>query len=94
MYLIVEFIDNKAVNIIPDSWFYNGMTRWPSYSSDNRINRAVQKNEEPGEDWKSYDVRVLSRAGKFSLSLLTHYPFQETEVNSTLEHLCLLSGSN
>ncbi|MED6237375.1 hypothetical protein ATANTOWER_023716 [Ataeniobius toweri] len=65
MFLIAEFINSKTVNIIPRSWFDDGTTKWPNYSSDERISRAVRKNEEPGEDWKLYDVRVLSRTDDY-----------------------------
>ncbi|MEQ2255716.1 hypothetical protein ILYODFUR_016806 [Ilyodon furcidens] len=65
MFLIVEFINSKTVNIIPRSWFDDGTTKWPNYNSDERISRAVRKNEEPGEDWKLYDVRVLSRTDDY-----------------------------
>lgn len=49
----MEFIEAKSqtVNIISDSWFEDG-------------DRADQKCEEPGPDWKQYDVQVLSRASK------------------------------
>jgi len=67
MYIVAEFTESKTVNIISDSWFEDGATLWPSYKSDERINRAVQKHEVPGSDWKMYDVRVLSRAGKGAL---------------------------
>ncbi|XP_072563577.1 uncharacterized protein [Paramormyrops kingsleyae] len=65
MFLIVEFTETKTVNIIPESWFEDGVTKWPNYQSDKHINRAVQTCEEPGEDWKLYDVRVLSRTGEY-----------------------------
>ncbi|XP_046906850.1 uncharacterized protein LOC124488272 [Hypomesus transpacificus] len=65
MYIVVEFTETKTVNIISDSWFEDGVTWWPNYKSDERINRAVQKREDPGPDWKQYDVRVLLRAGDY-----------------------------
>ncbi|XP_028975924.2 uncharacterized protein LOC114828751 isoform X2 [Esox lucius] len=65
MYIVAEFTESKTVNIISDSWFEDGVTLWPNYKSDERINRAVRKHEVPGSDWKMYDVRVLSRAGDY-----------------------------
>lgn len=56
MYLVVEFVETNTVNIIAESWFEDGVTWWPSYKSDERMNRAVQKREDPGKDWKLYDV--------------------------------------
>ncbi|XP_074495889.1 uncharacterized protein LOC141770126 [Sebastes fasciatus] len=37
----------------------DGVTFWPNYKNDERVNRAVRKAEEPGPDWQSYDVRVV-----------------------------------
>ncbi|XP_065119570.2 uncharacterized protein [Paramisgurnus dabryanus] len=65
MFLLVEFVETKTLNIISESWFEDGVTWWPNYKSDDRINRAIQKKEEPGGDWKKYDVRVLLRAGDY-----------------------------
>ncbi|XP_048864724.1 uncharacterized protein LOC125739063 isoform X3 [Brienomyrus brachyistius] len=65
MFLVVEFLETKTVNIIAESWFEDGVTWWPNYSNDERINRAVQKCEEPRTGWKQYDVRVLSRTGDY-----------------------------
>ncbi|KAK5623168.1 hypothetical protein CRENBAI_018433 [Crenichthys baileyi] len=89
MFLIVEFINSKTVNIIPRSWFDDGTTKWPNYSSDERISRAVRKNEEPGEDWKLYDVRVLSRTASTPLSMdmstLPSTPFHQTDFSHDRE---------
>lgn len=76
MFLLVEFTESKTVNIVLEDWFEDGTTKWPNYKSDGRINRAIMKREEPGEDWKEYDVRVLSKSGKdilkiFSTALVT-----------------------
>ncbi|XP_048010231.1 uncharacterized protein LOC125244209 isoform X2 [Megalobrama amblycephala] len=65
MFLLVEFMETKTINIISESWFEDGVTWWPNYRSDERVNRAIQKNEEPGADWKKYDVRVLLRTGDY-----------------------------
>lgn len=69
MFLLVEFTENKTVNIVLEDWFEDGTTKWPNYKSDDRINRAVMKREEPGEGWKEYDVRVLSKSGKAILKI-------------------------
>ncbi|KAA0721204.1 hypothetical protein E1301_Tti021589 [Triplophysa tibetana] len=61
MFLLVEFMETKTVNIISESRFEDGVTWCPHYKSDERVNKAVQKCEEPGAGWKKYDVRVLTR---------------------------------
>ncbi|XDV31534.1 hypothetical protein PO909_002525 [Leuciscus waleckii] len=65
MFLLIEFMETKTVHIISESWFKDGVTWWPNYKSDERVNRAIQKCEEPGTDWKKFDVPVLSRSGDY-----------------------------
>lgn len=63
MYFLVEFIENKSMNIVPETWVEDGMTWWPNYTKDDRINRAIQKKEIPGDDWTRHDVRILIKTG-------------------------------
>ena len=67
MFMVVEFTDTKTINIISKTWLDGGVALWPNYNSDERINRAILKHDEPGPDWKQYDVRILSKASKVSL---------------------------
>ncbi|XP_034553692.1 uncharacterized protein LOC117822870 [Notolabrus celidotus] len=66
MYIIVEFTEDKSVNIVPASWFEDGVTWWPDFTSDERINRAVKKQVKPGPDWKLFDARVISRSSDYT----------------------------
>lgn len=65
MYRLVEFTDTNCLNIIPDDWYDNGITWWPNYKNDQKINNAIQRREKPKSDWSCFAVRELSKAGRF-----------------------------
>ncbi|XP_048012495.1 uncharacterized protein LOC125245788 isoform X3 [Megalobrama amblycephala] len=59
MFHLIEFLINKTVAVVPQTWCRDGVVYWPNYRNDERVNRAVKNSEEPGPDWKTYDVRVI-----------------------------------
>ncbi|XP_012672002.2 uncharacterized protein LOC105890517 isoform X1 [Clupea harengus] len=65
MYRLVEFTDTNCLNIIPDDWYDNGITWWPNYKNDQKINNAIQRREKPKSDWSCFAVRELSKAGSY-----------------------------
>ncbi|XP_062393174.1 uncharacterized protein LOC134080643 isoform X4 [Sardina pilchardus] len=65
MYRLVEFTDTSCLNIIPDDWYDNGITWWPNYKNDLKINNAIQRREKPKSDWSCFAVRELSKAGSY-----------------------------
>ncbi|XP_041946925.1 uncharacterized protein LOC121708396 isoform X1 [Alosa sapidissima] len=65
MYRLVEFTDTSCLNIIPDDWYDNGITWWPNYKNDQKINNAIQRREKPKSDWSCFAVRELSKAGSY-----------------------------
>ncbi|KAG2459094.1 RL22 protein, partial [Polypterus senegalus] len=61
-----QFLDEqKAVSVIPQSWYSDGTTFWPNYKSDQILNKAARYAEEPGPDWTKNDVRVLKSYGDY-----------------------------
>ena len=48
---------------MPQNWYSDGVTYWPNYKNDERVNGAVKNSEEPGPDWKKYDARVIKSCG-------------------------------
>ncbi|XP_036419436.1 uncharacterized protein LOC118803046 isoform X2 [Colossoma macropomum] len=65
MFLLIEFLSTKTVAVVPKSWYADGVTYWPNYKSDNRIERAVKNAEEPGSDWEKHDVRILKSCNQY-----------------------------
>ncbi|XP_052470032.1 uncharacterized protein LOC128026838 [Carassius gibelio] len=65
MFHVVEFVTNKSVAVVPQSWYEDGCASWPTYNSDERINRAVKHGEEPQEDWQTHDVRIIKSSDTY-----------------------------
>jgi len=63
MFYVVEFVTNKTVAVVPHSWYEDGCASWPTYNSDERINRAVKHEEEPQDYWQTHDVRIIKLSG-------------------------------
>ena len=78
---IVEFVSSMShgkptTAIVPYKWMMNdGKCLWPPYRKQNLIDDAVENQENPGENWKVFDIRLLGSAGMFCtmLSLFMNY---------------------
>lgn len=65
MFHVVQFVDEQtSLSVVPQSWYSNGETYWPSYKSDEKINKAARLAEQPKQHWAKHDVRVLKTCGK------------------------------
>lgn len=71
MFHVVEFVTNKTVAVVPQSWYEDGCASWPTYNSDERINRAVKHGEEPQDDWQTHDVRIIKSSGMPNLKVVS-----------------------
>ncbi|KAL0977967.1 hypothetical protein UPYG_G00164030, partial [Umbra pygmaea] len=58
-YYVVSFMEDNSVNVIPSSWFNDDQSWWPSYTSDEKINKAIKNCEQPCHGWKKYSARIL-----------------------------------
>ncbi|XP_073669954.1 uncharacterized protein [Paramisgurnus dabryanus] len=66
MFCVVQYFDaKKSVSVVPQSWYNDGFTFWPNYTSDERINKAVKSAEVPGHKWSKHPVRLLKTYGDF-----------------------------
>ena len=74
MYIIVQFVKDKDVAIVPSNWIieysedYNSSsslynTYWPSYRSPTKINKLVQGRAAPESDWSKYDIKIMESSG-------------------------------
>lgn len=63
MFHVVAFLTSKTVAVVPQSWYEDGCASWPTYNSDERINRAIKHGEEPQDDWQTHDVRIIKSSG-------------------------------
>ncbi|EFN70499.1 hypothetical protein EAG_13820, partial [Camponotus floridanus] len=55
-YNIVEFED--GLQIVPSEWLTenNKECKWPSYTSQIKINKAIMKRIFPSDDWQLYKI--------------------------------------
>ncbi|XDV25601.1 hypothetical protein PO909_029492 [Leuciscus waleckii] len=65
MFHVVEFVTSKTVAVVPQSWYEDGCASWPTYNSDERINRAVKHGEEPQDCWQTHDVRIIKSSDTY-----------------------------
>ena len=64
---IVEFKDNE-MSIVPKLWLNDNTTecKWPNYTSQTRIDKAIHNLQPPEDEWSSHAViRVHCSASKF-----------------------------
>ena len=64
MWLVVEFVDDNEVAVIPSNWI-DGVEAWgPPYRSTTRMMNAVKQKELPGTSWTSFRIKELYSSGK------------------------------
>ena len=67
-YVACSFIEEgdneESVGVIPNTWLLTyDSCRFPLYSNQFKINKAIINQEEPQENWKLWKVLVLSAHG-------------------------------
>lgn len=64
-YSIVEFDD--GIQLVPTSWIFNNNKKchWPSYTKQEKINRAILKEECPDDyKWSTFKIlRIFGTTG-------------------------------
>lgn len=68
-YSIVEFIEESTVEIIPSSWVLSDKKTalWPRGIVPSILKRYLKNRTSPSDDWSSVKIRVLGRAGIYTL---------------------------
>ncbi len=56
MYLVVEFLAEKSVAVVPKSWLQGDKCFWPPLKSKRKT--LVKKAQEPDPSWDLFAVRV------------------------------------
>lgn len=82
MFHVVQYFDAaKSVAVVPQSWYRDGFALWPSYTSDECINKAVRCAEIPAQNWTRHQVKLLKTYGKKkkkSIYVLPYYAIIQT----------------
>ncbi|XP_026117165.1 uncharacterized protein LOC113096005 isoform X1 [Carassius auratus] len=79
---VVEFVTNKTVAVVPQSWYEDGCASWPTYNSDKRIIRAIKHGEEPQDDLQTHDVRIIKSSDSY---IEAHQFLKKALTSSTLD---------
>ena len=71
MFAVVIFYETNELSVVPINWLqYNEkkcICFWPLYTTDLKINKAVQSAEPPKSSWIRFFVRVLQSYSKLIL---------------------------
>jgi len=69
-YAIVEFVGDESIEIIPTNWLVVGEKEccWPPYRVS-QVGKEVQLRTAPDPSWKLEKIRVLGKAGMYSLNV-------------------------
>ncbi|KAJ8348332.1 hypothetical protein SKAU_G00269210 [Synaphobranchus kaupii] len=65
MFFVIKFLESETVAVVPSEWYHDGETFWPNYSTDQRLDKAVQQREPPGWDWAEVDCIVLKTCDNY-----------------------------
>ena len=88
---VVVFSDENVVAIVPSSWLDgNSCCLWPPYTSSIKSRKAVQKQEEVQENWKSFPIRVLGQIGPYITIYISVYIFSADIFLKKIFHLIKL----
>ena len=61
-FLVVEFLEDQSVDVVPCNWLLDDDCFWPPYRAA-RLNTAKKRREEPGETWTKNKARILGCYG-------------------------------
>ncbi|XP_062868933.1 uncharacterized protein LOC134331441 [Trichomycterus rosablanca] len=70
MYYIVEFLQTNEVAVVPSIWVKNGMCQWPLTYKMSDIMRATRNQEQPGDHWESYSIKILYTTDNYNSARL------------------------
>ena len=62
-YVVVEFIKEKTLAIVPSTWLKEGQSYWPPYNTDTKNRSACRRKDVPGSNWSLFPVKEWARTG-------------------------------
>ena len=68
MYIVVEFLNDNAIEIIPSSWYnkQNSTVKWPSLiKSKHHFRQLLVDKAMPMDDWLNYKAIFIYESGNF-----------------------------
>jgi len=64
LYIVVEYIDENSIYVIPHSWLRGSEAYWPPYVRDEQCKFAAKSMETPCNNWKLYRVKEWAQSCK------------------------------
>ena len=62
MYVVVRFIQEEKVELIPQSWVINTKyCVWPPYKAPDKTRKAIKQEEQRKDNWDLYEIKILSK---------------------------------
>ena len=70
-FAIISFLnEDNPVAVVPEKWLIdNELCYWPSYTSQQRNDKAAKECELPNENWSKHPLRVLGTKGNYIFTI-------------------------
>ena len=63
-YVVVKYLKEKGLAVIPPLWINNDKAYLPPYPDDKKCQEAAKVIEVPVIDWEMYDIKEWLKSGK------------------------------
>ena len=61
MWIVVHFLEENSVEVVPTSWYSGGKCRWPSIKGVERLRGMVEKEVEPQDSWLTFTANTVGQ---------------------------------
>jgi len=63
-YVVVEYVEEESMFVIPRAWIKGSEAYWPPYVTDSQCRNAAKTMEVPCNGWQLYPVKEWAENGK------------------------------
>lgn len=68
---VCYFQIDDSVQVVPNNWITSeSQCVWPLTTKSSKLSELIKKREIPKDDWKTMNVRILGRYGKYYIKIL------------------------
>ncbi|XP_046403545.1 uncharacterized protein LOC124169102 isoform X3 [Ischnura elegans] len=61
MWIVVHFLEENSVEVVPTSWYSGGKCRWPNIKGVERLRGMVEKEVEPQDSWLTFKANTVGQ---------------------------------
>ena len=69
--VVIEFVDEGSLGVVPCSWIDGEFAYWPPYKDIGKCQKAARKMESPCSDWVKYRIKEWARSGKYFINVFS-----------------------